>query len=209
MVHAFDQWLHQLGALGYVLLGVAAFVEYVFPPFPGDTILVLGGVYAVRGERSWALVLAATFIGSVLGAAVAYGFGRLIANHLEHREHEQPKRLPFGISAEHLHELQAKMRERGGVLLALNRFMPGVRGLIFVAAGGARMPVGKVLALGAASAAAWNILVLVVGVLVGGNAERLEWLAKSYQQLAWMALLSVALFIAARILWRRRSTAAR
>src|SRR5688572_30690893 len=95
MVEQFDSWVQSVGYAGLLVLGLAALIEYVFPPFPGDSILVLGGIYAVRGEKPWLLVLAAVTLGSVLGSAIDYGFGRLIARRVE----QQPQgKLFFGLS---------------------------------------------------------------------------------------------------------------
>ena len=51
MVEWLDSFITHLGLLGLVVFFVAAALEYVVPPFPGDTITLLGGVYAVRGEH--------------------------------------------------------------------------------------------------------------------------------------------------------------
>ncbi|MFZ5471822.1 MAG: DedA family protein [Myxococcota bacterium] len=202
MVERFDGWIHELGAAGYLLLGLAALLEYLCPPLPGDTLVVLGGVYAVRGERSWALVFAATLIGSVGGAALNYAFGRFLATRLERRG-----QLPFGLSHQRLEGLQKRMRTQGGPLILFNRFMPAVRALVFVAAGAARMPMGKVLALGALSASAWNLIVLALGIAVGGNAERLERLVLGYQEVVLLLFAAVGVLLLLRHLWfRRRST---
>ena len=48
MVEYLDNLIAHIGLLGLLVLGLAAAVEYVVPPFPGDTITLLGGVYAGR-----------------------------------------------------------------------------------------------------------------------------------------------------------------
>ena len=44
---------------------LGSLVEYVFPPFPGDTLVVLGAWYAVNGKISWPLAFAAVTAGAV------------------------------------------------------------------------------------------------------------------------------------------------
>jgi membrane protein DedA with SNARE-associated domain len=188
MVERFDSWVRELGPFGYLVLGLAAMLEYVFPPFPGDTITLLGGVYAVRGERPWPLVLLSVTVGSVLGAAINYRFGQFIADRLERRPDEK---LFLGLSHARMHALQHKMVERGTFLLVINRFLPSLRALIFVAAGASAMPLGKVLSLGALSALAWNLLMLAIGIALGGNIERLEDLFWTYQKVALIAVGAV------------------
>ena len=41
MLDAFDALVRGLGPWGVLLLGLGALLEYVFPPFPGDTVTLL------------------------------------------------------------------------------------------------------------------------------------------------------------------------
>jgi membrane protein DedA with SNARE-associated domain len=115
--------------------------------------------------------------GSVLGALINYQIGRWLVGRFERR----PDVPFFGITHERLTKVQGQMRHRGPWLLLANRFIPGVRGLIFVAAGAAHIPRGNALILGGMSAVAHTALVLGLGAAVGGNLERLESLMVRYQ----------------------------
>jgi membrane protein DedA with SNARE-associated domain len=200
MVKTLDMWIHSVGPLGYVALMLASLIEYVFPPFPGDTVVLLGGVFAVRGQRSWLLVLAAITAGSVVGAAIDYAIGNRLARRFE-------RAADFAQRHPHIHRLQERMRSGGIWLIALNRFLPGVRGLLFVAAGASSMSFRRVMFWGTLSALVWNSLMLGLGIALGGNAERLEQFVHQYNRWAIAVIaLAVATF-AARYLWkfRRRS----
>lgn len=198
MVETLDEWIRAVGPLGYLALFLAALVEYIFPPFPGDTVVLLGGVYAVRGERSWLLVLIVVTLGSVVGSAVDYAVGRRLAKSFE-------RRPDFAERHPQIHRLQEQMKRRGIWLIAFNRFLPGVRALLFVAAGAARMRIGRVLGWGAFSAVLWNTLILAVGSAVGGNVERLEKLLRQYNRVAWILVGVVILaFIARQAVKARR-----
>ena len=164
----------------------------MFPPFPGDSVVLLGGIYAVRGQRSWALVLLAVTVGSVLGAAVVYGVGRRIGDAVDH-----------GRLAR-LRPVQEQMKKRGTWLLLANRFMPGVRALIFLAAGAAHLPLRRTLVLGAVSALVFNSGVLGAGFALGGNAEQLEAAFARYQAVVYVLLSLLALGIAIRFALGRR-----
>ncbi len=201
MLEQLDSWIASAGPEAYLALGLGALIEYVFPPFPGDTIVVLGGVYAARGQKPWWLVFAVITLGSVIGAALDYGLGVKIGERLERFP---DRRLPFGLQHQKIHEAQERMRRVGSLLILINRFLPAVRGVLFVAAGAARIPFGRVMLLGAASAMAWNVLLIGLGLLVGGNAERLESLLRTYQVAVGAALGTVALVLGVRFILRRR-----
>ena len=51
----------------YVLLGLSAFVENVFPPIPGDTITALGAFLEGNGKLDFFCVNISTTLGSLLG----------------------------------------------------------------------------------------------------------------------------------------------
>lgn len=197
MVELLDRWIHAVGPLGYVALLLAAFIEYVFPPFPGDTVVLLGGVFAVRGERPWLLVLLAVTLGSVAGAAVDFYIGKRLAQRFESGEH-------FAERHPQLSSLHERMRRHGMWLIAFNRFLPGVRGPLFAAAGASGMNFRRVMLWGAFSAVLWNALIMGVGSAVGGNAERLESLLGQYYQVAWILVAAVVVAFVARLAWKAR-----
>ncbi len=206
MVELFDGWIHALGGFGFLVVALAAMLEYVVPPFPGDTVVLLGGVYAIRGQKSWALVFAAIMLGSTAGAAIDYWLGRLIAARIDRRE---AKGAFLGISLERIRGLQEKMRARGDWMLLANRFLPGLRGPIVVAAGASGMPFARVLALAAISAAVWNLLFFGAGLALGGNAERLERLVTTYSEVVAAVLLAIAVAFLVRLAFRRRAAGER
>ena len=203
MVEFLDNLISHIGLLGLLVLGLAAAVEYVVPPFPGDTITLLGGVYAVRGEHPWPLVFLVVVAGSVVGALINYQVGRWLVGRFERK----PGDVFFGISHARLEAVQSQMRHKGPWLLLANRFIPGVRGLIFVAAGAAHMPRSNALILGALSAMAHTGLVLALGAAVGGNLERLAALVTRYQYAVVGLVVVGVLGVLVRMLARRRAPA--
>ncbi len=203
MVQYIDQLISSLGPLGLLVLGLAAALEYIVPPFPGDTITLLGGVYAVRGTQPWPLVFLVVTAGSVVGAAINYAVGRWLARRFD----AHPGKSYFGITHARLEEVQARMRRNGPWLLLANRFIPGIRGLIFVAAGAAEMPRFNALLLGALSAMAHTALVLGLGAAVGGNLERLAALVSRYQWAVVGLVVVGVIAVLVRMLARRRSPA--
>ena len=192
------------GPLAPVILFAASFVEYVFPPFPGDLVVVLGAWYAVHGQLSWPATFVATTGGALAGAWVDWGVGRAIGRSLGDRTHRATviHRL---LTEERLARFDEGYRRWGGLLLVANRFFPGVRAFIFVAAGASGIPLRKVLLLGGASAAAWNALLLGAGALLAENLGDLLALFDRYTRLASTTLAGAVVLAAAWWLLRRRA----
>ncbi len=175
-----------------ILMGAAA-VEYIVPPFPGDSITLLGGILVSAFSWNLGLVFAAVMLGSVAGSLVAFAFGQRLLRR-------QPA-LATGDGK--LSKIVKQFEERGSWYLLINRFLPGIRPLFFVAAGLAGMRPRRVLALSAASAALWNAAIMAAGATVGDNLGRLEELLVQYSTAAWIVLGAIAFVIAIRTFWGR------
>ncbi len=201
MVEQLDAIIRETGPAGVVVLFFAAALEYVFPPFPGDTVTVAGGIYAVRGRLSIPLVYAALMAGSLVGALADYALGRWLSGRLEHRDPNG--RLARVFSLDQLHTWESRFRERGALYLSINRFLPGIRGPIFIAAGISNVSLGKVLLFGGVSSALWNALLFGAGFALGENAERLESIITTYSRVVGLLLVLFVLAATFRFFWKR------
>jgi membrane protein DedA with SNARE-associated domain len=181
-----------------VLFG-ASFVEYVFPPFPGDTVVLLGAWYAARGALSWPTAFAAVTAGAMAGAWLDWRVGRALAPRLEARAAGRGR-----LDADRLARFDAAYQRYGGLLLVANRFLPGIRAFLFLAAGAARLPLGRVLLLGGISAALWNALLLAVGALLVRNLADMIAFFERYTEIAWWVMGAAAAALALGVALRRR-----
>lgn len=192
-------WLQRTeGPLAYAVLGLAALIEYVFPPFPGDTVTLTGIFLAVGAGYHVLWVYLALNVGAVLGGMGAYAVGRLVATR---RLTRPPRFLRTQQLRQALNAALDRFQRHGAWYLALNRFLPALRAVFFVAAGMARLPAWKVALWGAVSACLWNGILLGLGWLLGDNYEQLESLVRTYSTVAIAVVLAV-LAIAAWRWWR-------
>jgi membrane-associated protein len=190
------------GEFAPAVLFVATFVEYVFPPFPGDLLVVLGAWYAVHGQLSWPVTFASVTAGAIAGAWVDHRFGVALGKQLGKRAGHS------WLTEARLARFEASYRRWGGLLLVANRFMPGVRAFVFVAAGASGIGLRKVLVLGGLSAALWNAALLAAGAFLAHNVDELVALVDRYTRVAWIALAGAAVVTAAAI-WLHRRRAVR
>jgi membrane-associated protein len=198
--------LSRASALAPAILVGATLVEYVFPPFPGDLVVVLGAWWVVQGHLSWPAAFAAVTVGALAGAWIDFQVGAWIGRRLERRA-ALPSVVHRVLTSERIAHFEEGYRRWGGLLIVANRFLPGVRAFLFVAAGAARVPLRKVLLLGAVSAIAWNALLLGVGALLARNVEDLVGWFDRYTTAA--ASLVAAALVALAAAWALRRRAAR
>ncbi len=202
IVGAVAEAVSRTGPAAPAILFGATLVEYVFPPFPGDLVVVLGAWYAVQGEISWASALVAVTAGALLGAWIDHRIGAALGRRVDRR---LARRSP--ISEERLLRFEASYRRWGVLLLAANRFLPGIRAFLFVAAGASGIPLRTVLLFGGISAIAWNVVLLGAGALVARNVQELVRLVEQYTRAAWIVVAAAVAIGVAVLAWRRRAAA--
>jgi membrane protein DedA with SNARE-associated domain len=158
------------------------FIENVFPPIPSELIMPLAGYIAAQGKISLAWVIAAGTAGSVLGALPLYYLGRKLGQERLKALADRHGRW-LTVSRRDL-ERGARWFERfGGAAVFLCRLVPGVRSLISIPAGMARMSLWRFLVYTTAGTALWAGLLAYVGYFLGRNfAAVSEWL----DPIAWL-----------------------
>lgn len=202
MLELIDHWLLLTGPWLLVFLGVAALLEYVFPPFPGDTVTLLGAYAAVIGQTSFPEVYAAVTVGSLFGASLSYGAGRVLARSAP-PSGRAGRWLSRVLSPELLSRVAVQYRRFGPWIILANRFVPVTRSIFFVFAGMTGIPYTRTLLLGGISAAAWNAMLLAIGYSIGTNRDALAHALDDYTRAAWVVLGLVAFTVGTVIVVRR------
>ncbi len=199
------QWFDGLApAWSYLVLLGSSLVEYVFPPFPGDTIIFAGALLCGTASYPWWAVWGALTLGAILGGAMAWAFGRT----LRAKQEKWPAVLRTEAATRRLATLEARFAKHGPAYLTVNRFVPAFRSLFFVAAGLSGLRLRAVVLYGGISAALWNGAIMALAFSLGRNVERLEALWAQYQRVG-MVVVGVALLVGLLILWRRRAAKGR
>jgi membrane protein DedA with SNARE-associated domain len=185
--------------LGLLVLGATALIEYVFPPFPGDTITLFSAVLVTRYRWNLGLVFASVLAGSAVGAMIDYYVGVFLG-----ARYREGRFLRAPAVRQKVDVVIAAFRRHGEAYVALNRFLPAVRAVFFLAAGMAALRPLRVLFFALLSAAAWNALILGVGWGLGANWERIRSIFTTYSEVAWAALGLVVVILVGHRLWLRR-----
>jgi len=164
-----DAFLNMLDTLPdgliYVLLGLSAFVENIFPPIPGDTITAFGAFLVGTKRLSFLGVYLSTTLGSLAGFMCLFWIGRFLGRRFFI---ERDYRF---FKARDIIRAEAWFRRWGYLLILLNRFFPGIRSVISIAGGISRLGGLKVTLLALISACTWNLIWILAGYTLGNNWE--------------------------------------
>jgi len=192
----------------YVLLGLSAFIENLFPPIPGDTITAIGAFLVGIGRLDFMGVYIATTAGSLAGFISLFGIGAALG-----RRHFFEKDYRF-FRARDILRAEEWFRSYGYLIVALNRFFPGVRSAISVASGIAGLRPAVVTLLALLSCSLWNGIWIFLGYSLGSQwdmvEEKFSTLMGRYNlAVAVLGLLVLLAVLLIRIRRRKRSRASR
>ncbi len=160
-------------ALGYVGVFLAMTIESAMVPLPSELILPFAGFLVSDSSRIepltgqtwnyWIAVVVAT-LGNTAGSLISYWIGALGGRPFLDRYGR------YLLIRPHDMELAERFFARWGTQTAFfSRLLPIVRTFISVAAGIARMPIGKFVAYSTAGAFIWSMLLVYSGVILGKN----------------------------------------
>jgi membrane-associated protein len=165
------EWLVNLirdpGALitwgGYPALAAIIFAETGAMAFflPGDSLLVMAGLYAAKGDLSIALLNLLLIPMAILGDATSYYIGAKTGPHIFHR----PRSRFF--RPEHVKAAHEFYEKHGGKAIIIARFMPLVRTFVPVVAGVAQMTYRRFASYNVIGGAAWVLSMTLMGYTLG------------------------------------------
>lgn len=158
----FGNWVYL--ALWFVIFAETGLAVGFF--LPGDSLLVVSGLFAAAGKLNVWLVLGAFFLGSVLGDNTGYWTGRMMGKTLFNRESSKifkPSRV------EKAHTFFEKY---GPKTVILARFVPIVRTFAPIVIGAAEMRYRTFFIYSILGGLLWINSMVLAGYFLGGVIER-------------------------------------
>ena len=169
----------------YAVLALSAFVENVVPPIPGDTVTVFAAYVVGRTQQGFLGVLISTTLGSAAGFMTLYALGRWIPEDYFVRRNFRFLPASSFLAAENW------FQRHGYWIVLANRFLSGIRSVISIVCGLYRLPWPRVFVLALVGCAAWNLLLIYAGYMLGANWRLIDRILGDYSRL--MLILAVLL----------------
>src|SRR4051812_29505622 len=155
--------LIDMSSYPYAVLGAVVFLEMGAMVFflPGDSLLVVAGLYAASGKLSLIWLNLILIPAAALGSATSYLIGRWMGPAI----FKKPESRFF--KPQHIQSAHAFYEKHGGKAIIIARFMPIVRTFVPIIAGVAGMPVRRYASYAVAGAAAWVLSMTLIGAVLG------------------------------------------
>jgi membrane protein DedA with SNARE-associated domain len=185
---------------GYAGILVMMAIESSFFPFPSEVAMIPAGYLAAQGEMDPFVATGMGILGSLIGAFLNYGLALWFG---------LPALERFGryvlIRPEQFESAERYFEQHGEITTFVARLIPGVRQLISVPAGLARMNLPRFALFTALGSGLWTAVLVAVGYWAGANEDL--WRPVLRDATIWV-LAAVALLVAGYVYWHRRRSAA-
>ncbi|RUM76723.1 MAG: DedA family protein [Sulfurovum sp.] len=182
-----------IGDIGYGGIFLLMFLESTFFPFPSEIIMIPAGYLAYKGEMNVLMVIFVGILGSVVGALFNYYIAKYFGRAFILRYGKY-----FFIKEETLDKLEAFFTKHGELSTFNGRLIPGIRQLISLPAGLARMNVAKFSFYTALGAGIWVVVLVALGYLLGSNEALISQYLKSATLIALISVVLLTIFYIVR-----------
>ena len=183
-----------LDRYGYLAVAGLVAVESFGVPAPGQTIIIIAGVYAGTGRMSIALVAAIAFVAATGGDNTGYAIGRLGGRRVVARVGRF-----IGLTERRLESAEKFFARHGATVVAGARFVDGLRQVNGVVAGMAGMRWWRFVLFNALGAALWVAVYTGLGYFAGANIDVVYERVGRYK----LYLLAAAVLVVAVLVVRR------
>ena len=192
-----DAFFSFISQFGYLAVFGLIFFENVFPPIPSELILPLSGFLVIQTSMQLPLVIVSATIGSVVGAFVLYGVGRLLSqDRLETFFDTKAMRL-LGFKSDDVSKAIGWFDRRGQITVLLCRCIPVVRSLISIPAGTAKMNVVRFTLYTLVGSAVWNTVLCSLGYAAGGAWETVTAQVEGFSDIVKIVIIVIAVIVVA------------
>jgi membrane protein DedA with SNARE-associated domain len=169
-------------------------IESSFIPFPSEVVVPPAAAISVKeGSRlNIFLIIIFATIGAIIGAIINYLLALWLGRPIIYKFADSKLGHICLLSSEKIKKAEDYFNEHGKVSTLVGRLIPGIRQLISIPAGLAKMSFLPFIGFTALGAGIWNIILAVIGYFVGDNMELIN---KYSHEIGYIIVAIIALTI--------------
>ena len=166
-----EHWYKNNMNYGTITLLMA--VESSFVPLPSEIVIPPAAYIAREPDSNLNIYLIILFgtLGALIGATFNYFLALFLGRPLMYKFAESKVGKLFLLSQEKIQKTEAYFNNKGKISTFIGQLIPGVRHLISIPAGLARMNYGAFALFTVLGAFIWNICLALMGYLAHGQAD--------------------------------------
>ena len=188
-----------LDNLNYLNITILMIIESSAIPFPSEVVVPPAAYMAAEnGKLSIPLIILFATLGSAIGAIINYVAAFYVGRPIIYKFVNSRLGHLCLLNQEKMEQAEAYFDKKGAVATLVGRLLPGIRQLISIPAGLARMHFGYFLLYTVIGAGIWNVILAALGWYLQKIVplEQLNAAVKQYEQpIVWGICIIVALAI--------------
>ena len=148
-------------------------VESSFIPFPSEVVVPPAAAVSAREESNlnfFLIILFAT-LGAIIGALINYVLSVSLGRAIIYRFADSRLGRLCLLSSDKIKQAEDYFNSKGAIATFVGRLIPGIRQLVSIPAGLARMPILPFVLYTALGAGIWNVVLATIGYIVGDNMD--------------------------------------
>lgn len=180
--------------MNYGSITVLMAIESSFIPFPSEIIIPPAAYIASKPGSKLNIILIVIFgtLGALIGAYVNYFLALWLGRPLMYKLADSKVGKMLLLSSAKIQKAENYFNEHGNISTFIGRLIPGIRQLISLPAGLARMNLLSFTLFTALGATTWNIILALLGYIAHGQADLIE---KYNKEFSYIILAIVGLIV--------------
>ena len=205
IVQQVEQWYD--ANMNYTNITLLMTIESSFIPFPSEIVIPPAAYVASKPESHLNIFLVVLFgtLGAIIGALINYYLALWLGRPIIYKFADSKLGHLCLLSSEKIKKAEDYFNDHGKVSTFIGRLVPGIRQLISIPAGLAKMNLGSFILYTTLGAGIWNTILAFIGYLAHGQADLIN---KYSHELSLVVLGLVGLaaiwFIAKALIKRKK-----
>ena len=205
IVQQVEQWYD--ANMNYTNITLLMTIESSFIPFPSEIVIPPAAYVASKPESHLNIFLVVLFgtLGAIIGALINYYLALWLGRPIIYKFADSKLGHLCLLSSEKIKKAEDYFNNHGKVSTFIGRLVPGIRQLISIPAGLAKMNLGSFILYTTLGAGIWNTILAFIGYLAHGQADLIN---KYSHELSLVVLGLVGLaaiwFIAKALIKRKK-----
>ena len=203
-----ESWYKNNMNYGTITLLMA--VESSFVPLPSEIVIPPAAYIASEPDSKLNIIFVVLFgtLGALLGATFNYFFALLLGRPIVYKFAESKVGKLFLLSEEKIKKSELYFNNKGKISTFIGRLIPGIRHLISIPAGLAKMSYGAFALFTVLGALLWNICLALMGYFAHGQADLINKYSHEFS-IAIVVLVGLALvYYIVKFIIKRKNKAA-
>jgi membrane protein DedA with SNARE-associated domain len=159
--------------LNYFTIALLMLIESTFLPLPSEVVIPFAAYKAGQGDLNVFIVVIAGTIGALSGSLINYTLAYYLGRPLVYKFAGSKLGKLFLLSEEKVKHAEEYFIKNGKTSTFIGRLVPGIRHLISIPAGLAKMNLRDFMMFTLIGAGIWNIILAVIGFYLYGIREQI------------------------------------